>query len=132
MPVALQNAPRASGPAIRRKRDCGRAASRRTGSGSRVCHMNAPRLSAGRASRAGASARNTRHAYRRPEPVAREILLETRVTGLVYGAHQALREIVLAVAGGQAHIFRDAAAEGVHALVEPPGIEIEAEQLHYG
>ena len=82
----------------------------RRGSGSRGCAIE-------RASR-----------DRLAEPVARQVLLVAGVAGLVDRAHQALHEVVFAVARGQAHVLGHAAAERMRALVEPAGLEVEAEQ----
>ena len=60
-------------------------------------------------------------ADRLAEPVARQVLLVARVAGLVDRAHQALHEVVLAIARRQAHVLGHAAAERMRALVEPAG-----------
>ena len=56
--------------------------------------------------------------------------LVERVAGLVQHAHQRRDELVLAVAGGDADVGGRAAAERVRALVEPAGVEVEAEPRH--
>ena len=56
--------------------------------------------------------------------------LVERVAGLVQHAHQGRDDLVLAVAGGDADVGGRAAAERVRALVEPAGLEVEAEPRH--
>jgi hypothetical protein len=70
--------------------------------------------------------------HRLAERLARQVLLVTRVPGFMNGAEQPLKQVVLAVAGRQAHVLRHAAAERMRALVQPAGREIEAERLHRG
>ena len=73
----------------------------------------------------------TRGADRLAQPVARQVLFVTGMAGLVDGAEQAACKIAVAVARGQAHILRHAAAERMRTLVEPPRREIETEQRHH-
>ena len=65
-----------------------------------------------------------------PRQRLRQAGLVERVAGLVQHAHQRRDELVLAVAGGDADVGGRAAAERVRALVEPAGIEVEAEPGH--
>ena len=67
---------------------------------------------------------------RLPQQVTRQALLVATVAGLVDDAHQRGQEVVLAVAGGHAHVLGHAAAEGVRALVQPAGGKVEAHQPH--
>ena len=69
--------------------------------------------------------------HRLAERLARQVLLVARVPGLVDRAHQALHEVVFAIARGDPRVFRHAAAERVRALVEAAAFEIEAEQCHH-
>ena len=71
-----------------------------------------------------------RLAHRLAEPAARQAGLVERVAGLVQHAHQGRGDLVLAVARGEADVGRRAAAERVRALVEPAGVEVEAEAGH--
>jgi hypothetical protein len=64
------------------------------------------------------------------QPLAGEVLLVLGVPGLVQDAHQRLGEVVLVVAGGDADVAGDAAAEGVVADIETAVIEVEADPLH--
>ena len=69
---------------------------------------------------------------RRPagQPAPGQAGLVERVAGLVQHAHQGGDHLVLAVAGGDADVGGRAAAERVRALVEPAGLEVEAEPGH--
>ncbi len=75
-----------------------------------------------------------RHAARRADrlqaPIHRQVALVERVPGLVQNAHQRLGEIVLVVAGGDAHVVGGAAAKRMGADIEPAMREIEADPLH--
>ena len=53
------------------------------------------------------------------------------MASLVDDPHQALGEVGLIIAGGDAHITGYAATEGVHAYILTPAIEIKAQQLHH-
>mmetsp|Transcript_15092 Transcript_15092/g.41424 ORF Transcript_15092/g.41424 Transcript_15092/m.41424 type:complete len:429 (-) Transcript_15092:1778-3064(-) len=64
------------------------------------------------------------------EQLARQTLLVAAVSGLVDRAHQRRQEAVLAVARRHAYVLGHAAAEGVGAFVQPPGLEVEAHQPH--
>ena len=76
-------------------------------------------------------AHGARLRHRLAEQRARQVLLVARMAGLVNGAHQAGQQIVLAVARGQAHVFRHAAGERMRALVQAAGLEVEIEQAHH-
>ena len=69
-------------------------------------------------------------AHRLAAPAQRQPGLVEGVTGLVQHAHQGRDELVLAVAGGDADVVGGAAAERVRALVEPAGVEVEAQPGH--
>ncbi|MNN74562.1 hypothetical protein D3C81_1907720 [compost metagenome] len=64
------------------------------------------------------------------EPVARQILLIARMAGFVHHAKQGAQQLVFIVTGGDAHVFRHAAAERMGADVETPGVKIEAQHFH--
>ena len=58
-----------------------------------------------------------RRAYRLAQPLAWQVLLKSCMAGFVYRTEQALHEVIFAIARGQTHIFRNAAAERMHTLV---------------
>jgi len=86
-------------------------------------HLEGQALALVQAHRAGAG-------HRQAQPFARQVLLVAAMAGFVDGAGEALQEAVVAVARGHPHILRHAAAEGMGALVQPAGLEVEAQQLH--
>lgn len=63
-------------------------------------------------------------------PIGRQSLFIQRVAGFVQDAHERLREIILFIASGQAHVVGRAAAEGVGGNVQAPVVEIEPQRLH--
>ncbi len=70
------------------------------------------------------------HPDRLVQPVARAALLVEGVPRLVHHPHQGLGEIVLVVAGGDAHVAGGTAAEGMQRHVQPPTGEVEARRAH--
>jgi hypothetical protein len=70
-----------------------------------------------------------RAAHRLVQPLGGQVLLVLGVAGLVQHAHERLGEVGLVVAGGDAHVARDAAAEGVVAGVQAAVVEVEAHLL---
>ena len=61
--------------------------------------------------------------------LARQALLVEAVAGLVQHREEAGEEVVLALARRQAHVAgREAGGERVRRLVEPPGLEVEADR----
>lgn len=77
------------------------------------------------------NAHGARLGHRLTQQLARQALLVTGVTGFVDYAHQAGDELLLVVAGGDAHVGRHPAAERVAAHIEPAVGKIEAEQPHH-
>jgi hypothetical protein len=75
-----------------------------------------------------------RHAARLADrlqaPVARQAALVHRVAGLVQHAHEGDGEVVLVIAGGDAHVVGHATAEGVQGYVEAAVLEVEADGGH--
>src|SRR5690606_15028121 len=69
--------------------------------------------------------------HRLTEPRKRPALLVAAVAGLVDRPHQALFEVVLAVARGETDVLGYAAGEWMRADVEPPAIEVELQELHH-
>jgi hypothetical protein len=70
-------------------------------------------------------------AHRLPPPVRRQTLLVECVPGLMEHRHEGLQEIVFAVAGSDAGVVGNAAAERVMAHVQAPALEVEAEHAHH-
>ena len=65
-------------------------------------------------------------------PRRRQTPLITRMAGFVQYRHQRRGEIAFVIARGDAHIFRNATAKRMMALVQSAMIEIESESLHQG
>jgi hypothetical protein len=63
------------------------------------------------------------------QQVAWQALLVTGMAGFMDDAHQALHEVIFPVAGGNAHIFRYATAEGMYADIQPASIKIESQAM---
>ncbi|CCK02555.1 hypothetical protein BN129_1110 [Cronobacter sakazakii 701] len=71
-----------------------------------------------------------RQRHRLARPFARQVLLITGMAGFVDHAKQRAEEFIFVIAGGDAHIFRHAAAERVRADIQPAAVEIKAEKAH--
>ncbi len=66
-----------------------------------------------------------------PRQLAWQPLLVTGVAGFMDYAHQAGDKLLLVVSGGDAHVGRYTAAEGVTAHIKPAMGEVKTEQPHY-
>ena len=63
-------------------------------------------------------------------PLPRQAALIERMAGLVDHPHDGGGEIILGIAGGDAHIVGHAAAEGMQAGVEAAMLELETHGAH--
>jgi len=73
-----------------------------------------------------------RLAQRPVRPCLRQVLFVERMAGLVQHAHQRRQEIGRLVAGGDAHVARHAAAEGMMRHRQRAMGEVEADRRHHG
>ena len=72
-----------------------------------------------------------RPGHRLSQPVARQVLFIAPMAGLVDDAPQASHKTILAIARGEAGIFRYAAAKRMRAFVQTAGAEIKTQQRHH-